>query len=200
MDEPRDLLARVEALEARNQHLQRQVEELQTANVQSVRGPAIRTGSAGESALQLAKRTQPARSKRRRTLSPRTRRTSKGAIANQNRANASSPVAQHASRITGVRVAYIGARPGPAEGVRRYWEERGAKLMLHPDLPDTSFGALSQLLGAADVLFVWAGCIGEEATLRLKAYCDYAQKPLVPLHNAGLTGLRRALRSWSPLA
>jgi hypothetical protein len=200
MNEPHDLIARVEALEARNQLLRQQVEELQNATVQSTQGPAIGPRSTRESASPPAGGIQPASSGKGRTLSPRRRRGSKDATASPDRANAGSPIAQHVSRITGVRVAHVGARPGSIEGVRRYWEERGAMLMLHPDLADTSFAALSRLFGPADVLFVCAGCLGEEAALRLKAYCDYAQKPLVPLHNAGLSGLRRALRNWSPLA
>jgi hypothetical protein len=200
MNEPRDLVARLEALEARNQDLQRQVEELQNASEQTVRAPAFRAGSAGESAAQMADHARPAKQRRERKSLSRRRRGSKDAMSRQEAATVGLPIALHVSRITGVRVAYIGARPGSIEGVRRYWEQRGATFMLHPNLPDTSIAALGRLFGSADVLFVCPGCLGEEATLRLKAYGDYAQKPVIPLHNAGLTGLRRALRSWSPLA
>lgn len=103
-------------------------------------------------------------------------------------------------RIAGIRIAYVGARPGSVACIREYWEGRGAVFMPYPGLADTSLAALERLLGHADMVFLCAGCIDERVGLRLQMYCNHTEKTLIPLHNAGLSGLRRALGSWCSLA
>lgn len=100
-------------------------------------------------------------------------------------------------RIPGVRIAYIGGRQEPVARIRAYWEERGAVFMHHEE--ERSRIPLDQVLARADVVFYPVGCIRRDVALRLEVSCERLEKPLIPLHNAGMSGLRRALGHWCPL-
>ena len=104
----------------------------------------------------------------------------------------------------GRRFAWTEASYSPVAGftierIRDYWEGRGAVFMHHGCEAEPSRMPLDQLLERADIVFYPFACISPEAALRLKAFCKRIDKPLVPLHNAGMSGLRRALESWCPL-
>ena len=118
---------------------------------------------------------------------------------------ASQPSARnHASlpgptRIPGVRIVCIGARPDAIEGIRAYWQGRGAKFEAR-DTVETSLHVLDQRLARADVVFICAERVGAEAIMRLQRYCDQTEKPLVPLNEADMYEPALAIGSRYPLA
>lgn len=180
------LLDRIVALERRSQGLQQQLEALLGRDTGS-------TSISEDNARSV--KTGKRRARRLR---------SNGPVADEGRNRDEARIAPAAPtgspRISGVRIAYIGAHEAAVDRIRDYWQQRGAVFTAHSTLDDTSFTALARLLGPEDVVFACAKSIGEEPVLRLQAYCAYAEKALVPLHNAGLSGLRRALFSWRPMA
>ena len=59
---------------------------------------------------------------------------------------------------------------------------------------------LSTILKRADVVFHSLEEVSAETRRYLMAYCERAEKPLVPLAESSLAGLRDALGTWCPLA
>src|SRR5262249_24984491 len=153
----------------RGRDLQRQMEGLQ----QGTRTPSVPEGAALHGLDSTP--VPPTKKRRRRKASVPRRRGSKDARPGREATRGGSTEEPRFSRIGGVRIAYIGAGPGSIDGIRRYWEERGASFVSRPDLPDVSFVTLCRLFGPADVVFVCAGRLGKEASHQLKAYCDYAE-------------------------
>jgi len=80
-----------------------------------------------------------------------------------------------------------------------YWQSRGA-VFVHCAL-DTigQAAALSAILRRADVVFHSLEDIGADTRRTLMAFCERAEKPLIPLAESSLAGLRDALGTWCPL-
>ena len=103
------------------------------------------------------------------------------------------------TRIPGVRIAYVGG-PSPAIGeMQVYWRSRGAIFMHCPLDAGEQPAELSIILKRADVVFHSLEDISAETRRYLMAYCERAEKPLVPLAESSLAGLRDALGTWCPL-
>ena len=103
------------------------------------------------------------------------------------------------TRIPGVRIGYVGARPGSIERIRDFCEKRGAVFLDYDGGLEGSPLRLDQLLDRADVIFYPADCVIHEATLHVKAHCKRADKPSIPLRNASISTFRRAMKSWCGL-
>ncbi|HEX7073410.1 MAG TPA: DUF2325 domain-containing protein [Hyphomicrobiaceae bacterium] len=99
-------------------------------------------------------------------------------------------------QIPGVRLAYVGGRPGSRERIREFCEKRGATLIDHDGGLEESPVRLDQLLERADVVFYPVDCISHEAAQHLKSHCKRAEKPFIPLRNSSISEFRRALKSW----
>jgi hypothetical protein len=103
------------------------------------------------------------------------------------------------TRIPGVRIAYVGDRPGSIERIRDFCQRRGADFVYHDGGIEESPARLDQLLGRADVIFYPVDCISHEAALHLKAHCKLSEKVSIPLRNASISAFRRAVRNWCGL-
>jgi len=124
----------------------------------------------------------------------------KGSPGRQEQAPAErTPAPSHAARIPGVRIACIGARPEALDGIRSYWEGRGA-IFLSYDTVGTTLRALDRDLDRADVIFFCVDRIDTESIMRLEVYCNQTEKALIPLQDAEMSGLGAALECLCPLA
>lgn len=99
-------------------------------------------------------------------------------------------------QIPGVRLAYVGGRPGPRERIRNFCQKRGATLIDHDGGLEESPVRLDQLLERADVVFYPVDCISHEAAQHLKSHCKRTEKPFIPLRNSSISEFRRAIKSW----
>lgn len=199
MTERSDLIDRLKALEHRSREFERQSREEIQALQRQLDAALGRTAHMLECVAEPQGQTQISAAR----TGTQVRRPRKGQASGERlagrtaSANAAADTVEPA-RIPGVRIAYIGGRPEPIEGIRDYWEGRGAMFMHHEE--ERSRVPFDQVLARADVVFYPVDCIGPEAALRLQAFCDRMEKPLIPLHNAGMSGLHRALENWCPLA
>ena len=98
-----------------------------------------------------------------------------------------------------MRIACIGARPEALDGIRSYWEGRGA-IFLSYDTVGTTLRALDRDLDRADVIFFCVDRIDTESIMRLEVYCNQTEKALIPLQDAEMSGLGAALECLCPLA
>jgi hypothetical protein len=81
-----------------------------------------------------------------------------------------------------------------------YWQSRGA-IFMHCVLDTNGQPAgLSFVLERADVVFHSPEEISAQTRRYLMASCERAEKPLIPLAESSLAGLRDALGTWCPLA
>ena len=104
------------------------------------------------------------------------------------------------TRIPGVRIAYVSGQSQAIAEMQVYWQSRGA-IFMHCALDANGQpAALSCVLARADVVFHSHEDISAETRRYLMAFCERAEKPLIPLAESSLAGLRDALGSWCPLA
>ena len=103
-------------------------------------------------------------------------------------------------RIPGVRVAYVGGRFEAVRDVHLYWQSRGTAFLHYAPESGQGSAALSRILDRADIVFHSAQSIGAELQQHLIAFCERWEKPLIPVHETSLSGLKEALGTWSPLA
>jgi hypothetical protein len=80
-----------------------------------------------------------------------------------------------------------------------YWQSRGAIFMPCALDANGQPTRLSLILTRADVVF-HALDVSPETRRYLMAFCERAEKPLIPLAEISLAGLRDALGSWCPLS
>jgi hypothetical protein len=99
-----------------------------------------------------------------------------------------------------VRIAYVGGHSHAVGEIEVYWQSRGAIFMHCALNADGQAADLSAILKRADVVFHSLEGIGAETRRYLMAFCERAEKPLIPLAESSLAGLRDALGTWCPLA
>lgn len=103
------------------------------------------------------------------------------------------------TRIPGVRIAYVGGRPGVVERIEEFCTMRGATFAHHDGGLEESPARLDQILTGADVIFYPVDCISHEAVLHVKAHCKRSETPAIPLRNASISTFRGAIRAWCGL-
>lgn len=104
------------------------------------------------------------------------------------------------TRIPGVRIVYVGGRPGVIDHIRDFCTLRGAVFQHHDGGIEQSPVRLTEVLSSADVVFFPVECVSHEAVLHLKAHCKSRNIPLVPLRNASLSTFRSGMRTWCGLS
>jgi hypothetical protein len=94
----------------------------------------------------------------------------------------------------------VGGQSQAIGEMQLYWQSRGA-IFMHCVLDANGQPAgLSFVLERADVVFHSLEEISAETRRHLMASCERAAKPLIPLAESSLAGLRDALETWCPPA
>jgi len=91
-----------------------------------------------------------------------------------------------AAALAGLRVAYVGGRPGATAALRRLVESAGGELMLHDGGLEARKGLLGGLLQGADMVVFPVDCIDHDSMHTIKRLCERARIPYHPLRTASV--------------
>jgi hypothetical protein len=97
------------------------------------------------------------------------------------------------ANLKGVRLLYVGGRPGQIPRIRAFVEAAQGEFLHHDGGVEERKGLLAGLVGRADTVFFPVDCISHEAAGGLKRLCRQAAKPYLPLRSASLTSFIAAL-------
>jgi hypothetical protein len=97
------------------------------------------------------------------------------------------------ANLKGVRLLYVGGRPGQIPRIRAFVEAAQGEFLHHDGGVEGRKGLLAGLVGRADVVFFPVDCISHEASGGLKRLCRQAAKPYLPLRSASLTSFIAAV-------
>jgi hypothetical protein len=95
--------------------------------------------------------------------------------------------------LKGVRLLYVGGRPGQIPRIRAFVEAAQGEFLHHDGGVEERKGLLAGLVGRADAVFFPVDCISHEAAGGLKRLCRQAAKPYLPLRSASLTSFMAAV-------
>ena len=105
----------------------------------------------------------------------------------------SDDVCRLPANLKGVRLLYVGGRPGQIPRIRAFVEAAQGEFLHHDGGVEERKGLLAGMVGRADAVFFPVDCISHEAAGGLKRLCRQAAKPYVPLRSASLTSFIAAL-------
>lgn len=97
------------------------------------------------------------------------------------------------AHLKGVRLLYVGGRPGQIPRIRAFVEAAQGEFLHHDGGVEERKGLLAGLVGRADAVFFPVDCISHEAAGGLKRLCRQAAKPYLPLRSASLTSFMAAV-------
>lgn len=102
--------------------------------------------------------------------------------------------ARPASRLDGMALLYVGARPHQIAHLRAVSEGLGALFLYHDGGIEHHVSMLPGLVSRADMVLFPADCISHEAVRVVKVQCRQGGKRFIPLRSASATSLLAVLR------
>jgi hypothetical protein len=97
------------------------------------------------------------------------------------------------ANLKGIRLLYVGGRPGQIPRIRAFVEAAQGEYLHHDGGVEERRGLLAGMVGRADAVFFPVDCISHEASGGLKRLCRQAAKPYFPLRSASLTSFIAAV-------
>jgi hypothetical protein len=97
------------------------------------------------------------------------------------------------ANLKGVRLLYVGGRPGQIPRIRAYVEAAQGEFLHYDGGVKEQKELLAGLVARADAVFFPVDCTSHEASGGLKRLCRQAAKPYLPLRSASLTSFIAAV-------
>ncbi len=98
--------------------------------------------------------------------------------------------------LKGMRLLYVGGRPGHIQHIRACVEAAQAEFLSHDGGVEERKGLLAGVVSRADAVFFPVDCISHDTVAVVKRLCRQAGKPYLPLRSTSLTSFLAALRRF----
>lgn len=95
--------------------------------------------------------------------------------------------------LCGLRILYVGGRPGLLPQYRALVESYGGELLHHDGGMEESSNRLESRLVQADLVVCPVDCVSHEASLAVKAFCKRMMKPCCMMRTSGVSSLAKTL-------